>query len=126
MSDPKHDEQHETVWLLLPWLANGTLETAERRLAEDHLAGCASCREELARCNGLAAALRGREEVAPSPHPLQLARLMERVEAGERGAVSHPGFGEAGEAAENVGSREYGAYREHREHGDGGEDTAAA
>jgi hypothetical protein len=102
MSDPKHDDQHETVWLLLPWLANGTLETDERRLAEDHLAGCASCREELTRCNGLAAALRGRQEVAPSPHPLQLARLMERVEASERGSdVTSAGeIGEAGEAGE--------------------------
>ena len=85
MSDPKLDEQHESVWLLLPWHANGTLAPAERRLVEDHLAGCPSCREEMTRCNGLAAALRGREEIAPSPHPLQLARLMERIEASERG-----------------------------------------
>ncbi len=81
MSDPKHDERHETVWLLLPWYANGTLETAERLLVEDHVAGCASCHEEVARCNGLAAALRSRPEIAPSPHPLQLARLMERLDA---------------------------------------------
>jgi Putative zinc-finger len=81
MSDPKHDERHETVWLLLPWYTNGTLETAERLLVEDHLAGCPSCREEMAHCNGLAAALRGRPELAPSPHPLQLARLMERLDA---------------------------------------------
>jgi len=126
MSDLKHDEQHETVWLLLPWLANGTLDTAERRLVEDHLAGCASCREELAHCSGLAAALRGREEIAPSPHPLQLARLMERVEASERGSDVHPEVGEVGEVGEDVGAREYGAYRDHGEHGDGGEDTAAA
>jgi len=83
MSDPKHDERHDSVWLLLPWYANGTLETAERLLVEDHLAGCPGCRDEVARCNGLAAALRGRPEIAPSPHPLQLARLMERLDAGE-------------------------------------------
>ena len=100
MSDPKHDEQHETVWLLLPWLANGTLEAAERSLVEDHLAGCASCREELARCHGLAAALRGRQEIAPSPHPLQLARLMERVEASERGSDVPPEIGEVDEVDE--------------------------
>jgi Putative zinc-finger len=85
MTDPKHDERHDTVWLLLPWYANGTLETAERLLVEDHLAGCPSCLEEVARCNGLAAALRGRPEIAPSPHPLQLARLMERLDAAEAG-----------------------------------------
>jgi hypothetical protein len=85
MSDPKHDERHDTVWLLLPWYANGTLETAERLLVEDHLAGCPGCREEVARCNGLAAALRARPEIAPSPHPLQLARLMERLDANDAG-----------------------------------------
>ncbi|HXO43682.1 MAG TPA: zf-HC2 domain-containing protein [Thermoanaerobaculia bacterium] len=85
MTDPKHDERHDTVWLLLPWYANGTLETAERLLVEDHLAGCPGCLEEVARCNGLAAALRGRPEIAPSPHPLQLARLMERLDAAEAG-----------------------------------------
>src|SRR5258708_17419601 len=83
MSDPKHDEQHDSIWLLLPWYANGTLETAERRLVEDHLAGCPSCREEVARCSGLAAALRARPEIAPSPHPLQLARLMNRLDVSD-------------------------------------------
>ncbi|MBV8200662.1 MAG: zf-HC2 domain-containing protein [Acidobacteria bacterium] len=76
---------HENVWLLLPWYVNGTLETAERRLVDGHLAACGGCREELARCKGLAAALLGRQESAPSPHPIQLARLMERIEASERG-----------------------------------------
>jgi hypothetical protein len=85
MSDLGNDlERHESVWLLLPWYVNDTLETAERRLVDEHLAACPSCLEELARCKGLAAALRGRQESAPSPHPIQLARLMERVEASER------------------------------------------
>jgi hypothetical protein len=97
MSDPKHDERHDNVWLLLPWYANGTLETAERLLVEDHLAGCPSCREEVARCNGLAAALRDRPEIAPSPHPLQLARLMERLDAAEADDA-----GDAGDASDAV------------------------
>jgi hypothetical protein len=101
MSDPKHDERHDSVWLLLPWYANGTLEAAERLLVEDHLAGCPSCREELARCNGLAAALRGRSEIAPSPHPLQLARLMERLDAGEADdALDASDASDAGDAGE--------------------------
>src|SRR6202007_1535484 len=88
MSDRnRRHEQHESVWLLLPWYANGTLEAAERRLVEDHLAGCADCIEELARCNGLAGALRGGQESAPSPHPIQLERLMERIEAVEARAA---------------------------------------
>jgi Putative zinc-finger len=105
MTDPKLDERHESVWLLLPWHANGTLEAAERRLVEDHLAGCPSCREEMARCNAFAAALRDREEIAPSPHPLQLARLMERIEASERGFDAPS---ENGESGENGDSGEHG------------------
>ena len=31
----------------LPWWLNGSLEPAERREVDDHLAGCASCREAL-------------------------------------------------------------------------------
>lgn len=31
----------------LPWLLNGSLTEAETRAVEDHLAGCAGCREEL-------------------------------------------------------------------------------
>jgi hypothetical protein len=102
MSDlGKDSEQHERVWLLLPWYVNDTLETAERRLVDDHLAACPSCREEAARCKGLAAALRGRQESAPSPHPIQLARLMERVEASERGleALSEDGVEGTGGAS---------------------------
>ena len=34
--------------LRLPWWLNGSLEPEERREVEDHLAGCASCREALA------------------------------------------------------------------------------
>ena len=34
--------------LQLPWWLNGSLEPAERREVEDHLASCASCREALA------------------------------------------------------------------------------
>jgi hypothetical protein len=87
MSDAKHHDewqQHENVWLLLPWYANGTLEAAERTLVQEHLGGCSACRDELARCGGLAAALAAGPENAPSPHPIQLARLMERIEASER------------------------------------------
>src|SRR5258708_21310213 len=91
MSDPNCHGQdgHENVWLLLPWYVNGTLEAAERRLVDEHLVGCALCREELGRCRGLSAALRSGEESAPSPHPIQLARLLERVEASERGLDRH-------------------------------------
>jgi hypothetical protein len=101
MSNPENDaERHENVWLLLPWYVNGTLEAAERRLVDDHLAACPSCLEELARGKALATALRARQDSAPSPHPIQLARLMERIEASEASeAGDASGTGERGFAS---------------------------
>ncbi len=75
---------HEELELLLPWYVNGTLEAAERAALDDHLAGCARCRAELAREEGLAATLRATEDVAPAPHPAQLARLMGRLDGEPR------------------------------------------
>ena len=75
---------HEELELLLPWYVNGTLEAAERAALDDHLAGCPRCRAELAREEGLAAALRAAEDVAPAPHPAQLARLLGRLDGEPR------------------------------------------
>ncbi|HEX5758721.1 MAG TPA: zf-HC2 domain-containing protein, partial [Thermoanaerobaculia bacterium] len=57
---------HEQLERLLPWYVNGTLEAGERAALEAHLAACARCRGEVAREEGLAAALRGAEDVAPA------------------------------------------------------------
>lgn len=82
----RRNRLHRRVWDLLPWYANGTLAAAERRTVEEHLASCAPCRDEVGRCRGLGAAVGAAEEVAPSPHPVQLARLMARIEEAE----AHP------------------------------------
>lgn len=74
---------HQRVWDLLPWYVNGTLPDGERRRVEDHLSGCARCREELAACQGAGEAVRRQEVTAPSPHPAQLARLMARIDEEE-------------------------------------------
>lgn len=78
----KHEEHaaHEEMERLLPWLANGTLAGGERDRVERHLAACPACREELAREQALAAALCEAGEIAPSPHPAQLARLLGRLD----------------------------------------------
>jgi hypothetical protein len=126
MTDAKHHDgwhEHDEVWLLLPWYANGTLEAAERALVEEHLGGCASCKDELARCSGLAAAMAAGREAAPSPHPIQLARLMERVEASERSldtlSEDHGPGGDSGHAG-------HAAHASHASHAsDTGESEAA-
>ena len=37
---------HRRVWELIPWVVNGRASGEERRLVEEHLAGCGDCREE--------------------------------------------------------------------------------
>jgi anti-sigma factor RsiW len=75
--------RHERVWDLLPWYVNGTLAAAERAAVEDHLAACPQCRQETESCRRIGAMVGAVEEVAPSPHPVQLARLLSRVEQAE-------------------------------------------
>jgi hypothetical protein len=74
----------EEVQALLPWHANGTLPPDEQAAVEAHLMGCAACRVEARECGELARTVRDAEPLAPTPHPVQLARLMARVEAAER------------------------------------------
>ncbi len=71
----------------LPWFANGSLASAERRVIELHLDGCAACGAELERCEAERTALRSEPRAAPSPHPAQLGRLFERIDAGATDAI---------------------------------------
>lgn len=72
-------QQHQEVWNLLPWLANGTASADQVREAEAHLQLCPACRAELARERQLARGLR-----LPAPQAPQaeagLRRLMERLD----------------------------------------------
>lgn len=77
----RREHLHRRVEQLLPWYANGTLAEGERHAVEEHLAACAACREELAACRECARAIDELGEIAPSPHPVQLARLMARIDA---------------------------------------------
>jgi hypothetical protein len=80
-----HDERiHQRIWELLPWHVNGSLAGRERETVEAHLAGCPRCQAEEAACRRAAEAVSGAGEVAPSPHPAQFQRLLERVEQEER------------------------------------------
>lgn len=81
---------------LLPWLANGSLDRAERSALEAHLEQCPTCRRELERCLAERALLRAEPLAAPMPHPAQLARLFERIDAGD--AVEEEGARDAARA----------------------------
>ena len=75
---------HRRVCELLPWYVNGSLAGRERETVEVHLGGCPRCQAEERACRQAAEAVSGAGEVAPSPHPAQFQRLLERVEQEER------------------------------------------
>jgi hypothetical protein len=70
---------HQAAQEALPWLANGTLDGAERERVEAHLRGCAHCRDELERLKALRAAGPG---AAPDCDPEGAwARMQARLDA---------------------------------------------
>jgi anti-sigma factor RsiW len=74
LSKSAHREAQE----LLPWLANGTLDDAERHAVEQHLQGCEQCRRELQWLQQVGAAY-AETAAAPDAGPA-LARLRGRLD----------------------------------------------
>jgi Putative zinc-finger len=79
------EKLHERVWSLLPWYVNGTLPQRERERVETHLEVCHRCQEEERTCRRTAEAVQSAGEVAPTPHPVQLQRVLARIDETERG-----------------------------------------
>jgi len=73
---------HQETWALLPWLANGRADAAQRRRAESHLAECADCRAELAREQRMSAAMALPSMTGPDLSQ-GMARLMQRIDHAE-------------------------------------------
>jgi len=73
---------HEEAWLLLPWLANGTLAPPELETVALHLEECDACVRELERCRALFELSRPDESSAPAAHPALIERLLARDEDG--------------------------------------------
>ena len=90
MRDPSDEADanlHRKVWEVLPWYVNGTLEGHEREFVARHILRCQSCADEIARCQSMATAVRSAKEVAWTPSPEHLARLMERVDRASTSAA---------------------------------------
>jgi anti-sigma factor RsiW len=82
--EDRQERIHARIWDLIPWYVNGSLPVGERQTVEDHLALCPRCREEERFCRVTAEALQRAGEMAPSPHPVQLARLMARIDEADK------------------------------------------
>jgi anti-sigma factor RsiW len=83
---------HRQVTELVPWYVNGTLEGAERAAVTAHLPGCPACREELARCQALAAAVQSAVDVAGAPGPGRIARVLASIELLEATGARRTGW----------------------------------
>lgn len=73
--------------MLLPWLANGRLDTPERLRIEQHVRSCEACSHELAAQRLMRAALTEPERIVYAPGP-SFRKLMERIDG--PGAAPRP------------------------------------
>jgi hypothetical protein len=78
--------QHQEVWLLLPWLANGRLSPGERELAEEHVGHCSECERELRLQRLLCGAFTEPDRVIYAPGP-SFRKLMDRIDLDEKAGV---------------------------------------
>ena len=76
---------HYEAQRLLPWLANGTLESGEREWLQEHIGNCAECRRGLQELQALQAAIL---EPGKSPPGVDAGwrRMRLRIAPAERGA----------------------------------------
>jgi hypothetical protein len=78
------ERMHQRIWELLPWYTNGSLAERESEMVTAHLAVCPRCEAEALTCQRTAEELRAVGEAAPSPHPVQLQRVLARIDESER------------------------------------------
>jgi hypothetical protein len=93
-------DTHAEAWALLPWLANGRIETADREWVEAHVAACAECRAELA-AQRMVATQMSRESAAPgqaNDEQKSFNKLWARIEASESLSAASPNTGNVGAA----------------------------
>ena len=85
-------DRHRHIAELLPWYVNGTLEGRDRDAVTAHLSDCVACREEVAQCQSLAAAVQVARESVWAPEPDRLERLLASIELLEATHVQRAGW----------------------------------
>jgi hypothetical protein len=88
------DSAHQTAWELLPWYVNGTLSGRDLDVVTGHLANCAECADEVARCRDLAVAVVSGASTEPAPSAERLSRLLARIDAIEAASPRSGGWRE--------------------------------
>jgi len=83
---------HRHVAELVPWYVNDTLEGRDRDAVIAHLPGCPACREEVARCQTLAAGVQSAVDAAGAPGPGRLERVLASIELLEATGAQRTGW----------------------------------
>jgi hypothetical protein len=95
---PRIPDTHAEAWDLLPWLATGRIQAADREWVEAHVQGCADCRAELEAQRMLSASMAsaGASPVAAaSDEQRSFDKLWARIEAAEAATPAATGTGDA-------------------------------
>lgn len=69
--------EHDDITMLLPWYVNGTLNDADRRRIDQHLAACRQCSDELSLCNEMQNATLA-DGAIPIPPAASASAIIER------------------------------------------------
>ncbi len=69
--------EHDDITMLLPWYVNGTLDDADRRRIDQHLATCKHCSDELSLCNEIQNATLA-DGAIPIPPAASASAIIER------------------------------------------------
>jgi hypothetical protein len=88
---PRIPDTHAEAWNMLPWLANGRIQSTDREWVEAHVHACAECRAELASQRMLATHMRDAgpsTEAGNGDEQRSFDKLWARVEASERATVT--------------------------------------
>ena len=92
-------DTHTEAWALLPWLANGRIQPADREWVEAHLQGCAECRAEFAAQRLVVSQVARDAAAAPrsadSDEQRSFNKLWARIEAAESASAPITGTGSA-------------------------------
>jgi hypothetical protein len=79
-------DTHAEAWSLLPWLATGRVQPADREWLDAHVAGCAECRAELHTQRMIAAPMRAAGEApaaSAADEQRSFDKLMARIDAAD-------------------------------------------
>lgn len=79
---------------LVPWYVNGTLADGERDAVAAHLSGCPACREDVARCRTLAAAVQSAPDAVGVSEVGRLERVLASIEVLEATGARRAGWRE--------------------------------